>query len=158
MLGIDGKYPAGLIKKQIITVLLEHCEIWPAKHFIEKAILLNYVNLSTISYPRLQISCRSIDEFKIAKKNWQSFLNLENSCNTKKLKNLINIMNIGKNIFSFQIYFFESSSKLNPLKNWVYLLLLNNQTVLGLFLDIIAEAYNSLLDVLQEVRLVTEDS
>ena len=53
MLGIDGKYPAGLIKKQIITVLLEHCEIWPAKHFIEKAILLNYVNLPTISYPRL---------------------------------------------------------------------------------------------------------
>ena len=129
MFGIGGKYPAGLIKKQILTVLLEHCEIWPAKHFIEKAILLNYMNLSTISYPRLQISCRSIDEFKIAKKNWQSFLNLENSCNTKKLKNLINIMNIGKNIFSFQIYFFESSSKLNPLKNWVYLLLLNNQTV-----------------------------
>ena len=53
-------------------------------------------------------------------------------------------MNIGKNIFSFQIYFFESSSKLNPLKNWVYLSLLNNQTVLGLFLDF----FNSLLDVL----------
>ena len=70
MFGIDGKYPAGLIKKQILTVQLEHCEIWPAKHFIEKAILLNYMNLSTISYPRLQISCRSIDEFKIAKKNW----------------------------------------------------------------------------------------
>ena len=158
MLGIDGKYPAGLIKKQIITVLLEHCEIWPAKHFIEKAILLNCVNLSTISYPRLQINCRSIDEFKIAKKNWQSFLNVENSCNAKKPEKPNKHYKHWQKHFFFPNIFFESSSKLNPLKNWVYLLLLNNQTVLGLFLDIIAEAYNSLLDVLQEVRLVTEDS
>ena len=68
-------------------------------------------------------------------------------------------MKISRNIlFFFKYNFPEGSSKLNLLKNWNFLLLLNNQRVLNLFLDIIAEGHKSSLDVLQEFPLLTENS
>ena len=47
MFWFDGEYPP---KKQILTFVLEDREESAAKHFIEKAILLNYMNLPTIFF------------------------------------------------------------------------------------------------------------
>ena len=54
MLGADGEYLTDHLKsKLILTLLLENCEKVVAKHFIEKPILFNLVNLSTMFCPIL---------------------------------------------------------------------------------------------------------
>ena len=49
-LGFDGEYPD---KRQISIFIQENCEKSAVRHSIEKPILLNFVNLSTIPCPRL---------------------------------------------------------------------------------------------------------
>ena len=46
----DGEYPD---KRQISIFVQENCEKSALRHSIEKPILLNFVNLSTIPCPRL---------------------------------------------------------------------------------------------------------
>ena len=46
----DGEYPD---KRQISIFVQENCEKSALRHSIEKPILLNFVNLSTILCPRL---------------------------------------------------------------------------------------------------------
>ena len=46
----DGEYPD---KRQISIFVQENCEKSALRHSIEKPILLNFMNLSTIPCPRL---------------------------------------------------------------------------------------------------------
>ena len=40
-------------KKQILRIVLQNCQILAVKHFIEKSMSLNFVDLPTIFCPRL---------------------------------------------------------------------------------------------------------
>ena len=55
-LGIDRKVFSRPHKRQISTVVSQNCEKSAVNHFIEKPMLVNFVDLSTIFRPRLQIS------------------------------------------------------------------------------------------------------
>ena len=54
MLGIDEKVFSCPSKKQILTFVLQNCKKSAVKHFKKKTLLLNFVDLSTLFYPRLQ--------------------------------------------------------------------------------------------------------
>ena len=54
MLGNDGRQAISRPpKRQILTVKLQNCKKSAVKHSIEKPVILNFLNLSTIIYPRL---------------------------------------------------------------------------------------------------------
>ena len=53
MLGMDGTVLSHPPKKQILTVALQNLKESGAKYFIEKPMLLNLVDLSTIFFPKL---------------------------------------------------------------------------------------------------------
>ena len=55
MLGFDGEYSTGHPKIKFWRFPVKNPKISTAKHFIEKPILLNFVNLSTALCPRLYI-------------------------------------------------------------------------------------------------------
>ena len=52
---IDSKYQAWSPNQKILKVVLENSEKSAVKHSIQKPILLNFLNLSTIFSPRLKI-------------------------------------------------------------------------------------------------------
>ena len=52
-LGFDGKYPAVQPKDKFWHFLVKYCKKSAVKHFIEKPIFLNFVNLSQTFCPRL---------------------------------------------------------------------------------------------------------
>ena len=64
MLGFDGEYPAGHPKAKFWHFLVNSCKKSAVKHTIEKPILLNYVNLSTIFCPRLYFPLQCIFYFQ----------------------------------------------------------------------------------------------
>ena len=59
MLGFNGKCPAVYPKRQILNFLLEKHKKSPVKHFLEKPILVNFVNLSSVFRPTLASIFRS---------------------------------------------------------------------------------------------------
>ena len=77
MLGIDSEYLAGYQRDKFWQPLLENCEKLPVIHSIEKPILLNLINLSTIFCPRLYYSIIKI-WFSLKLVNWEN-LNLSES-------------------------------------------------------------------------------
>ena len=55
MLAFDGEVYDQPPKKQISTVVLQNCDKSAVKHFIEKPMLLNFLDLRTIFRPRLYL-------------------------------------------------------------------------------------------------------
>ena len=55
MLGINEKVFSCPPKTQILTFVLQNCKKSAVKHFMEKSLLLNFVDLFTLFRPRLQI-------------------------------------------------------------------------------------------------------
>ena len=53
MLATDGPVVGRRPKKQTLAAVLQNCEKSVVKYFIQKLMLLNFVNLSTIFHPRL---------------------------------------------------------------------------------------------------------
>ena len=66
MLGIDGEYSSSHPKAKFWRFSVKNRKILAEKHFIEKPILLNFVNLCTAFCPRLEVFQRSIryEKFK----------------------------------------------------------------------------------------------
>ena len=55
MCGFDGEVLSRPPKRQILTVVLQKCEISAVKHFIEKPVLLNFMDFPMILSMKLNL-------------------------------------------------------------------------------------------------------